>query len=110
MDLYQALGAHIRHHRRAQEMTQEALAERVNVPVEIIGKIERGTTTSSFETVEKIASALILPPLALFGVGVDAIPSGERGKLLARITTSLAGMNEVEMARAAKMLEAFAGD
>ncbi len=108
MDLYQALGAHIRYHRRAQDMTQDALAARVKVPVEIIGKIERGTTTSSFDTVERIAAALILPPLALFGVGDDTTVQGERGKLLGRITKLLAGMNEEQMARAAKILEAFA--
>jgi transcriptional regulator with XRE-family HTH domain len=109
LDLYQALGAHIRHHRRGQDITQEALAARVNLPVEIIGKIERGTTASSFDTVEKIATALLLPPLALFGVGEEAIPSGERGRLLGLITTILAGMNEEQMARAAKMLEIFKG-
>lgn len=109
MDLYQALGAHIRYHRREMDMSQEALAERVGVTPELIGKIERGTTASSFEVVEKIAGALVLPPLALFGMGEELVPKGERGKLLGRITTILAGMNEEEMRRAANMLEAFVG-
>lgn len=109
MDLYQALGAHIRYHRRSMDMSQDSLAQRVGVPSEVIGKIERGTTAASFDIVEKIASALVLPPLALFGMGEELVPKGERGKLLGRITTILAGMNEEEMRRAAAMLEAFVG-
>ena len=107
MDLYQALGAHIRHHRRALDMSQEALAARVDVPVEIIGKIERGTTTSSFETVEKIAAALILPPLALFGAAAVEVPTSTRASR-ARILTILDKLDETQLARAAKVLEVFA--
>lgn len=109
MDLKQALGSNIRHHRRAKGMTQEAVAERVEVSIETIGKIERGVAAPSFDTVERIAAALELPPLALFGVGEEAAPKGERGRLLARINATLSGMNEDQMARAAKMLEAFVG-
>ena len=106
MDLYQALGAHIRHHRRSLDMSQEALAARVDVPVDIIGKIERGTTTSSFVTVEKIAAALILPPLALFGASAGEIPTSTRASR-ARILTILDKLDETQLARAAKVLEAF---
>lgn len=109
MDLKHALGANIRHHRRSKGMTQEALAERVDVSIETIGKIERGAGAPSFDTVERIAAALSLPPLALFGVGEDAAPQGERGRLLARINATLSNMNDDQIARAAKMLEAFVG-
>ncbi len=90
-------------------MTQEVLAERVGLSIETIGKIERGVAAPSFATVERIAAALGLPALALFGVGEEATPKGERGRLLARINATLAGMNEDQMTRAAKMLEAFVG-
>ena len=109
MDLRKALGANIRNHRRAQGLTQVTLADRVEVSIETIGKIERGVAAPSFDTVERIAAALNLPPLSLFGVGEGATPRGERGRLLARINATLSGMNEDQMARAAKMLEAFVG-
>ena len=109
VDLKQAFGANIRHHRRAKGMTQDALAERVDVSTVTIGKIERGVAAPSFDTVERIAAALALPPLALFGVGDDVLPEGERGRLLGRITVTLSGMNEDQMARAANMLDAFMG-
>jgi transcriptional regulator with XRE-family HTH domain len=109
VDLKQAFGTSVRHHRRAAGMTQERLAELVEVLIETIGKIERGAAAPSFDTVEKIAAALGLPSLALFGVGDDATPKGERGKLLARIHVTLADMNEDQMARVANMLDAFMG-
>jgi transcriptional regulator with XRE-family HTH domain len=109
VDLKQAFGTSVRHHRRAAGMTQERLAELVEVSIETIGKIERGVAAPSFDTVEKIASALDLPAVALFGAGREALPKGERGKLLARIQQSLADMNDEQMARAANMLDAFMG-
>jgi transcriptional regulator with XRE-family HTH domain len=90
-------------------MTQEALAERVDVSIETIGKIERGAAAPSFDTVERIAAALDLPAVGLFGIGREALPRGERGKLLARIQHTLSDMNDDEMARAANMLDAFIG-
>ena len=109
MGLKQEFGLNVRHHRRAIKMTQEKLAEKVEVSIETIGKIERGVAAPSFDTVEKIASALDLAPSALFGSGAQTLPKGERGKMLARIQGVLAGMNEEQMARAAKMLDAFVG-
>jgi len=109
VDLKQAFGTSVRHHRRAAGMTQERLAELVEVSIETIGKIERGVAAPSFDTAEKIASALDLPAVALFGAGREASPKGERGKLLARIQQSLADMNDEQMARAANMLDAYLG-
>ncbi len=90
-------------------MTQEVLAEQVGLSIETIGKIERGVAAPSFAMVERIAAALGLPALALFGVGEKAAPQGERDRLLVRINATLAEMNEDQMTRAAKMLEAFVG-
>lgn len=109
MDLKQAFGTNVRHHRRAADITQERLAELVEVSIETIGKIERGVAAPSFDTVERIAAALGLPALALFGSGHEATPKGERGKLLGRIHATIADTNEAQMARAANMLDAFMG-
>ena len=56
-----------------------------------------------------IAEALNLPPLALFGIGKEAVPKGERGRLLGRINATLSGMNDEQLARAARIMEAFVG-
>jgi transcriptional regulator with XRE-family HTH domain len=109
MGLKQAFGTQVRHHRRAAGMTQERLADLVDVSIETIGKIERGVAAPSFDTVEKIAAALGLSPLALFGATDAATPTGERGKLLSRIQQSLAAMNDDQLARTANMIDAFMG-
>lgn len=109
MKLKREFGISVRHHRRAADMTQERLAELVDVSIETIGKIERGVAAPSFDTVEKIAAALDVPPPALFGAGERVQPKGERGKMLAHIQGALAEMNDEQMARVAKMLDAFIG-
>jgi transcriptional regulator with XRE-family HTH domain len=109
VELKQAFGARVRHHRRAKGMTQEELAERLDLSMETIGKIERGVAAPSFETAERIAEALNLPPLALFGIGKETMPRGERGRLLGRINATLSRMNDEQLARAARIMEAFAG-
>lgn len=110
MALQRIFGTNLRNQRKARGLTQEALAERVEVSIETIGKIERGVAAPSFATAEKIAVALDIPVIALFGAGDAVLPSGERGRLLERINTTLARMNEDQLARVAKMLEALAGE
>ncbi len=90
-------------------MTQEGLADAVDVSIETIGKIERGVAAPSFDTVEKIASALHVPAVALFGAGSNALPKGERGRLLKRIHSALAGMNDDQLSKATNLLNAFLG-
>lgn len=109
MELKQVFGSNVRQHRRAARMTQERLAEAVEVSVETIGKIERGVAAPSFETVERIAAALEVSPLVLFGMAELAVPSGARGKALQRIHAILADMNEDQLERAANMLIAYLG-
>ena len=74
----------------------------------MVGKIERGVTAPSFDTVEKIAAVLEIPEAALFSVGPLTLPAGERGKLLQRIHVQLSKLNNDKLGRASKMLEVFA--
>lgn len=108
MTLKHIFGTNVRHHRRAKGMTQEALAERVGLSMETISKIERGASAPSFATAEEIAVALEVASQVLFGFGEDAIPQGARGRALVRINALLSTMSDGEIARAAKLLEAFA--
>ena len=58
MELQTAFGASMRNHRKSKNLTQEALAERVDVSMETIGKIERGAAAPTFAPAQKIADAL----------------------------------------------------
>jgi transcriptional regulator with XRE-family HTH domain len=51
-------GKRLRKIRRDRDITQEQLAEAVNVTGEFISNLERGKSAPSFETVEKLAEAL----------------------------------------------------
>lgn len=109
MELQTVFGANVRNHRKARGLTQEALAERVDVTMETIGKIERGAAAPTFATAQKIADALKVQVVALFGAHTDGLPQGERGRLLGRINRALSGMNDEQLSRIANMIDAFRG-
>lgn len=59
-------GSHIRKLRRARKLTQEALAERSELSVDAIRRIERGRLSPTLETLRKLASGLELSLHTLF--------------------------------------------
>lgn len=61
----ESIGPRLRRVRRAQDITQDALAERTGVAVSTIVRIEKGQVTPQIETVFKIAEALGIDPKAL---------------------------------------------
>lgn len=52
------IGSHIARLRKEREITQEQLAELVNMAPETISRIERGASVPSLKTLEKISEAL----------------------------------------------------
>lgn len=62
-----ALGREIRRRRKANGLSQEALAELCGLHPNYIGLIERGERNASVRTVVMIARALGVGPAALFG-------------------------------------------
>ena len=107
MSLTKTFGANVRHYRKARRMNQEQFAEAAGLSPAMIGKIERGETTPSFDSVEKIAAVLEVPEAVLFTAGTMTVPTGERGRLLQRINIQLSKLNNNDLARAAKMLTAL---
>lgn len=110
MELQKIFGLNVRNHRKALELTQEELAERVEVTIETIGKIERGVAAPTFNTAEKIAGALKVNPVALFGIDATSIADDERSHILSDINQTLSGLNNDQLARVFKMIEAFRGN
>ncbi len=62
----------IREKRNSQNLTQEELAEKVNLSTGMIGQLERGETMPSVENLDAIILELGIDPRSLFG---DAPPS-----------------------------------
>ena len=85
------VGHLVRHHREFAGLTQADLAERTERSVQLIGRIERGATAPSFETLEGIASALNVQVRDLFGVSDFAAgqnsEDGALGRLVSRVAT-----------------------
>ena len=109
MNLKEVFGTNVRQHRKARRMSQAELAEAADLSVDMVGKIERGKSGPSFESIEHLAAALEVPEVALFGTGAQLVPAGERGRHLQRIDRHLSRMNENELARVEGMLAAFKG-
>jgi transcriptional regulator with XRE-family HTH domain len=66
LNLRQKFGEHIRQLRKGRELTQEALAERSDLSVDAIRRIERGGFSPSLETVHKLSEGLELSLQTLF--------------------------------------------
>lgn len=64
-------GKRLRRIRRQHDLTQEQLAESLDVSVEFVSNMERGLNAPSFETLEKIARVLGLSVSALFDFGEE---------------------------------------
>jgi transcriptional regulator with XRE-family HTH domain len=53
-----AVGARIRIIRKAKQVTQEALAEQVEIEPKSLGRIEKGANLPSLQTLNRVADAL----------------------------------------------------
>ena len=66
MSIKKNLGNRIREIRISRSLTQEALAEKVNLSAKSLSQIELGNNFVSAETLEEICSALNITPKTLF--------------------------------------------
>lgn len=100
-------GANLRHYRKAKDLTQADLAEKVELSTEMISKIERGIAAPSFSTIERLSEILGVPEVVFFGVGLIVTNDSERTRILTKIQTKLSRLNEDQLVRADKMLSAL---
>ena len=61
------VGKQVRRYRRALKWTQAMLAERADISINYIGAIERAQADVTLQTLSKIADALGISPVELFG-------------------------------------------
>ena len=66
MDIKKLFGSNIRYFRKRAGMTQEALAEKLEVTAKHLGAIETGQTFVSAELIEKAALVFNTSPASLF--------------------------------------------
>lgn len=68
---YRDMGLRIRMLRKTQHITQEALAEKLDVSPSFLGHIERGTRAASLETLIKLCHVLNTEPNYLLASFID---------------------------------------
>ncbi len=66
MRLKTILGKNVKYHRYRKKLTQEKLAEVLNVSSNYVGRLERGQHSPSLDKIEKIAKALDVKAFELF--------------------------------------------
>jgi transcriptional regulator with XRE-family HTH domain len=66
MSLAENVSRNILAAREAKDLTQATLAKKAKVSVSYVSMLERGVRVPPLETLETIAKALGVPPLALF--------------------------------------------
>jgi transcriptional regulator with XRE-family HTH domain len=77
VDIKRVVGRNIRMARKAQGLSQLLLAERSELSADFIGKVERGTTSPSIESLKAIATAMNLSLADLFAGELQADSSQE---------------------------------
>lgn len=89
-DLRHRFGALLKGHRKRRGLTQEGLADRCGLSVDMVTRLEAGNTGASFKSIEALAGALSIDPAELFfaGAGTAALSS----RALADITSALASL------------------
>jgi transcriptional regulator with XRE-family HTH domain len=109
LELRELFGTSLRQCRRARRLTQAQLAEATDLSLEMIGRLERGLTAPSLDTIAALANALQVAPAVLFGAEPTGI-TGKRRELLDRINTLLASSSDVELERVERVLAALLRD
>ena len=109
MELRELFGTSLRQCRRARRLTQAQLTEATDLSLEMIGRLERGLTAPSFDTIAALVDALQVAPSELFGGEPSAI-TGERREILDRINKLLASTSDEKLGRAERVLAALLRD
>ena len=100
---YKGLGNRIRIARTKLKMTQQQLADAIDMSANYLGKVERADRILSLETLVKIANAL--------GTNIDYLLSDSVGvnreSLVSEVDSYLVRMNEKEQAHILNIVKSF---
>lgn len=93
-ELRSIFGQCVKAHRRRLNLTQEALAERAGLSLDMVAKIEIGSSGASFATIQQLSDAMDVEPAHLFGIA----PTDRRfSKNFHDIVRDLAALSEDDL-------------
>lgn len=104
-DLRVQVGSLVRHHREVAGFTQAELADRIERSVQLVGRIERGSSAPSFETLAGIASALNVEVRDLFGVNQFAVSQDATVSPLGELVSRVASLDAADLEWVNKLVE-----
>lgn len=95
VDLRRRFGTFVRAHRLRCQLTQDALAERAGISIDMVSKIESGSTGASFAVINRLADSLNVDPAELF---TSELPNGQlRRAPLVELTARLASLSNHDL-------------
>ena len=106
MELAKRIGTRVRHLRTQQGLTIEQLAHVSGIPPESISRVERGRSTASLRTLERLSKGLglqlstLLDSVTVETVNAEGIPAEARG-----VALLLAGQSPKTIAHARSLIE-----
>lgn len=84
------IGSQVRHHRTDRNWTQNQLAEKADLSLDMIGRLERGTASPSLDSLIRLAGVLGVSPVVLLGGSpLDGQGEMEREQKLQKILVTL---------------------
>lgn len=102
--LCRLLGAQVRRLRKDRGWTQADLAAKVNLSLDMMGRIERGSAAPSLKTIARIAQKLDAPVAALFGGSVGKARSGDRSRRMENIVAILSALDLSQLDRVHRVI------
>lgn len=105
--LREVFGANVRELRNQHAWSQSDLAEKLDMTLDMVGRLERGRVGASFKTVSRLSGLFDVPEYIFFGNGLVPAFKGARARILNGINVSLSKMTDAELEKAKKLLEAL---
>ncbi|HDR7888526.1 helix-turn-helix domain-containing protein [Bacillus toyonensis] len=97
-DFLKLIGENIRFLRKKRGLTQEELAERIDLQQAYIGGVERGERNISMLTLQKIAAGLEISPDSVLNIGnIKSLDNPQREEFLSIISSLLHQKNVDEL-------------
>ncbi|MGA4497893.1 helix-turn-helix domain-containing protein [Bacillus bombysepticus] len=107
-DFLKLVGENIRFLRKKRGLTQEELAERINLQQAYIGGVERGERNISMLTLQKIAAGLEISPDKILNLGnINLLDNPQREEFLSIIISLIHQKNVDELQFILKFLRNF---
>lgn len=104
MRLTKRFGILVAARRKECDLTQQQLADAMEMSPDMISRIETGGSGARFPTIEKLAAALRVDPAAFFVA--TAMPESERRTALLDLTAKLARLSDDDLAWISQLLDA----